>query len=242
MGLFFACPSRDTLRLRHHSLFFYVRNLCLFAISLVLVSCTAGTSAIVRSLELASSGGAIKTVAPTTPGIQYIRVLSEGHTSYLALGYVEPGAEGDTEVWYSAKGEVLRLRNGRVAGTVGLATDWREVRLPKLPAWAQIDNSPLQYQRSRDEMPDYRFNIEETISVRAVMPPKARQLKDRDPAGLHWFEETISAVPENSSTNLPPSLYAVDFSKGMETVIYGESCLSASLCIAWQRLPEGSAN
>ena len=172
---------------------------------------------------------------PSTPGIQFIRVLSEGHAAYLALGYVEPRPEGNTEIWYSAKGEVLRLRNGRIVGTVGLTTDWREVRLPKLPPWSQIGNSPLQYRRSRDEMPDYRSNIVEILSVRAVQPPKVSQLKGRDSAGLHWFEETIYAGPQKSK-ELPPSLYAVELSKGSETVVYGETCLTTSLCLAWQRL------
>lgn len=183
----------------------------------------------------------METVAPTTPGIQYIRVLSEGHTAYLALGYVEPGPEDNTEIWYSAKGEVLRLRNGRIVGTTGLATDWREVRLPKLPPWSHIGNSALQYQRSRDEMPDYRFNIAETVSIRAVMPPKSSQLKDRDPTGLHWFEETVSAGSP-MSIELPPSLYAVELAKDKELVVYGETCLTTTLCLAWQRLPKGSPN
>jgi len=218
-----------------------VRILCLLAASLLLASCTSGTSAIVRTFELASTGGVIETAAPTTPGIQYLRVLSAGHTAYLALGYIERGPDGSTEIWYSAKGEVLKLRNGRVVGTVGLATDWREVRLPKLPPWSQIGSTPLLYQRSRDEMPDYRFNIVEIVSARAVMPPKASQLKGRDPAGFHWVEETVSAGPQISK-DLPPSLYAVALSKGAESVVYGETCLTATLCLAWQRLPEGSAN
>ncbi|WP_220636205.1 YjbF family lipoprotein [Georgfuchsia toluolica] len=213
----------------------------MIVIPLLLAACTSGTSAIVRTLELASNSGVQETAAPTTPGISYIRVLSEGHTAYLALGYVEPEPEGNTEIWYSAKGEVLRLRNGRIVGTTGLATDWREVRLPKLPPWSHIGNSPLQYQRSRDEMPDYRFDIAETVSVRAVMPPKTSQLKDRDPAGLRWFEETVTAGPQISK-ELPPSLYAVELAKDKELVVYGETCLTATLCLAWQRLPKGSTN
>ncbi|MFY9327267.1 MAG: YjbF family lipoprotein [Georgfuchsia sp.] len=210
-------------------------------IPLLLAACTSGTSAIIRSLELASNGGVQETAAPTTSGISYIRVLSEGHNAYLALGYVEPGPEGNTEIWYSAKGEVLRLRNGRIVGTTGLATDWREVRLPKLPPWSQIGNSPLQYQRSRDEMPDYRFDIAETVSVRAVLPPRTSQLKDRNPTELRWFEETVSSRSPMSG-ELPPSLYAVELAKDKETVVYGETCLTTTLCLAWQRLPKGSAN
>ena len=241
MGLFYCLFFPISLRLRIHLPFLPVRNLYLIVISLLFASCTSGTSAIVRSLELASNGGVQETAAPTTPGISYIRILSEGHSAYLALGYVEPWPAGDTEIWYSAKGEVLRLRNGRIVGTTGLSTDWREVRLPKLPPWSRIGNAPLQYQRSRDEMPDYRFNITETLSVRAVLPPKTSQLKDRDPASLHWFEETVSAgLP--MSIELPRSLYAVELAKGNETVVYGETCLTTTLCLAWQRLPKGSAN
>lgn len=234
---FFLFASHYTLRPRLHFQSFYVRKQCLLAICLLLAACTSGTSAIVRTLELASTGGAMEVSVPTTPGIQYIRVLSEGHTAYLALGYVEQSRDGNTEIWYSAKGEVLRLRNGRIVGTAGLATNWREVRLPKLPLWSQIGNSPLEYQRSRDEMPDYRFNILETLSLRSVVPPKTSQLKGRDPAtGLHWFEETVIAGSQKSK-QLPPSLYAIDFSKGSGTVIYGETCLTTRLCLAWQRQP-----
>lgn len=218
-----------------------VRILCLLAVSLFIASCTSGSSAIVRTLKLATTGGAVETAAPTTPGIRYLRVLSQGNTAYLALGYVEPGADGNTEVWYSAKGEVLRLRNGRLVGTAGLPTDWREVRLPKLPPWAAIERSPMQYQRSRDEMPDYRFDIADTISVHAVTPPQKSQLMGKDASGLHWFEETVIAGPKNSK-DIPPSLYAVEFAAGTETVVYGETCLTATLCLAWQRLPKGAVN
>lgn len=172
---------------------------------------------------------------PTTPGIDYLRISSGDSTAYLALGYVEPGETGNTEIWYSAKGEVLKLHNGRIIGTVGLSTDWREVKLPKLPPWSRIGHSALRYERSRDVMPDYRFNLTETITLRAIAPPKTSRLQNWKTDELHWFEETISSNMQNLS-EVPPSLYAVDISKGRETVIYGETCLTQTLCLVWQRL------
>lgn len=209
---------------------------------LLLASCTSGTSAIVRSLALAT-GNAQETSAPSAAGIRYLRISSEGNTAYLALGYVESNIEGNTEVWYSAKGEVLKLRNGRIIGTVGLATDWRDVRLPKLPRWSQIGHASLRYERSRDVMPDYRFNLTETITLRAIPAPKASRLQPQESNNLQWFEERITDTDGlQNQTALPPSLYAVDISKASEIVVYGETCLAENLCLAWQRLPEGRSN
>ncbi len=188
-------------------------------------------------MRLVMDGGAISANPPTNPAVRYLKVETEGRVIYLALGYVDPPAVegGDpTEVWYSSQGEVLKLRNGRIVATTGLKTDWRDVRLPVLPHWSAVNDSPVSYVRTRDEMPGYRFGIEETIVLKSLGGEVAAYPALSQSSGtVRWYEETvISGTP--ASMSLPPSRFAVGKIDGTEHVLYAEQCLTQNQCIAWQ--------
>ncbi len=162
------------------------------------------------------------------PRYRYLRVVVNGRILYPALGNVDHGVE----VWYTSMREVLRLENGRVAGMTGTTTEWRNVSIPVLPSWSDLAKmqKPLEWIRTRDVMPGYRYGIRDILLLRVIQAPASSNLADLDPASLTWFEEEDSAKDDH----LPPARYAVDSSGA---VVYGESCLSDQLCFSWQRWP-----
>ena len=223
------------------------------ALSLVAVlpACSTGSNAILQTLPYAYGRNASVDNARLNPNYRYLRLTIDGRVALLVLGEVDNHPQGDIEVWYSAEREVLRLQNGRLVGAVGLTTEWRGVSIPDLPSWSALahgESRLLRWTRARDVMPGYRFGVQDMLSLRAVAEPEKSALKDLDPRQLTWFEErvdaqniaSLSGVFGNSSAAdlpLPPARYAVDLSGGRETVVYGEQCLAAKLCFAWQRWP-----
>lgn len=213
-----------------------LRLLLIIVAATPLYACAPGASAIAESLRLLKPGALDRHEATLVPGVRYLRVLFDGGVTLMALGYVEPGPEGDTEVWYSAEGEVLRIRHGRIVGSAGLATDWRDVRLPRLPRWSTLAHGPVRYERSRDEMPGYRMNIKEAVQVRAIEPPARNALIGYVPNQLAWYEESIAGAGKDKPV-LPPSRFAVKTKADVETVAYGEQCLAENMCLTWQLWP-----
>ncbi len=219
-------------------------RVAVLAVGLIVASgglggCTTGAAAIGKTTTLVWPGigtGAEANVK-IRPDRRYLRVSVQGRTIFLVLGYLDPNPDGSTtETWYSAEGEVLKLSGGRIAGTAGLATDWREVRFSMAPDWQNIGTAPSAYVRERDEMPGYRIGIRESISIRRIAPALNSALKDLDSADLQWFEEIATPLSAAASP-LPPSRFALQTEGGRSTIVYGEQCLSNTLCLSWQRWP-----
>ncbi|RYF38836.1 MAG: hypothetical protein EOO25_16315, partial [Comamonadaceae bacterium] len=157
--------------------------------------------------------------------------VSNGRILLLALGYVDADRLGPIEVWYSGSGEVLRLQNGHVVGVVGSTDEWRHVRLSAMPAWP-VPPAVATYQRVRDTMPDYRFNITDDMTMRATQPPAQTNLQGVQPQDLRWYE----AVDREG--RLAPSRIALAGPGSQGGVpVYGEQCISAALCVSWQQWP-----
>lgn len=225
---------------------------CLTLVSaLFLIGCTTGSEAAKETLRLAFAGdqsGASAT--PTNPAFRYLKVTSYGRVSYLVLGYVEnseaTGQQAPLEVWYSAKGEVLKTQAGRLVGTVGLETDWREVVLSGTPSWAEVLARPQarSYQRRTDLMPGYRANVLDTLQLKEVTPltamssvgASAEHLAGQ--AHVRWFQEVASAQDKHGSSKessasapgLPPAWFALREGQ----VVYTLQCLSPSFCLSFE--------
>lgn len=208
----------------------------LIVATLPLCACAPGAKAITESLRFVKSGSGDKQDMLLAPGMRYLRVQSGGGVAIMALGYVETGASGETEIWYSAIGEVLKICNGRIVGSAGLDHDWREVRLPTLPRWSAVGTAAISYERERDEMPGYRLNLMDTVFVRAIAPPADTALIGIDAQNLTWYEER--AIPDKSGgIALPTARFGVTAAADRDTVTYAEQCLAATLCLSWQRWP-----
>jgi hypothetical protein len=212
--------------------------------------CSSSGNAILQTLPYAYGRNPGVDNARLNPNFQYLRVTVSGRVALLALGDVDKHPLGPIEVWYSAEREVLRLQNGRLTGAVGLTTEWRNVILPELPSWAAAVRADRKFEwtRIRDVMPGYRFGVKDRLALSVVAAPAKSALLGLDPQKLIWFEERVetesggrfSAIlgkAAGANAPLPPSLYAVEFRDGLETVVYGEQCLDADLCFSWQRWP-----
>jgi hypothetical protein len=226
------------------------KNVLLAAIVALATGCTAGTNAILQTVEnvaFRSSTDVEKTAL--NPNFQYLRLTIDGRMALLALGDVDSNSRGQVEVWYSAQREVLRFQDGRLVGAVGLTTEWRSVDSADVPSWSSLKESqqPRMWTRIRDVMPRYRFGIRDRLVVLSGQPPIASALSGIDPASLTWFEERMEPGDGaqqirlmdlgNPDDALPPARYAVDYSGVNPVVIYGEQCLKPTFCFTWQRWP-----
>ena len=148
---------------------------------------------------------------------------------------VDSSPTGPIEVWYASDGELIRLNNGRLAGNTGLQPEWRNVTLPKFPAWAALASQaqPFRWERVRDVMPGYRYGVRDKLVLSVIPAPSSSGLIGIDPKQLVWFEERMEATTEEP---LPPARYAVQGDR----VVYGEQCVSRESCFKWQRWPAGS--
>lgn len=223
-----------------------LRKFLLLLVPLALVSCASGGSAILQTLQNVWSGSADVSMRPLNPNFRYLRLVVDGQSVLLALGYTDAHAQGPIEVWYSAQKEVLRLQNGRLVGASGTVTEWHAVSLPELPSWSELAKSsvPIRWTRSRDLMPGYRYGVKDALVTRVVAPPRRSQLLGIDPQSLVWFEESVESGEQfalrgtdGKHEKLPASRYAVALGQGTGTVVYAEQCLSPELCFSWQRWP-----
>jgi Group 4 capsule polysaccharide lipoprotein gfcB, YjbF len=177
--------------------------------------------------------------ANTKPNLSYLRVGTQGKPAALmVLGYAEPATPGlgPVEVWYSASGEVIRLQQGRIAGTTGLETDW-----------ANVVFSPFLTDRRRDVLPDYGYGINEHLQIHPVedLSNLPAEFSSWFPPGAlgqyRWFTETARPSDANShtlpTTALPDSWFAVIQRQGKTSVEFSRQCLSHTFCLTLQRWP-----
>lgn len=232
-----ACPPED------HWAIVRTRSLAaVLALVAALSGCASSTNAVVDSLRYAVQADNSIDQIRLNPNFRYLKAVIQGRSALLVLGYIEADPQGPIEVWYSAKGEVVRIQNGRIAGAVGLTTEWRSVSLPKMPPWSTLarDNRVFQWARVRDVMPGYRVGVKDNLVLRTTPPPAQSAIQGVSASDLTWFEETqaLGDGPTASGEDvLPRSRYAVAIGTRGETVVYGEQCLAPKLCFTWQRWP-----
>jgi hypothetical protein len=178
---------------------------------------------------------------PLDPKFAYLRVTRGSHVGLLWRGSTERSPEGPVEVYYSSGGEVLRLRDGRLVGALGLFTEWRQVT-DSAPAWQDIVAAaqPVTFVRARDVMPGYRSGVRDELVLRRTVAPMRTAMRGVDPTSLAWFEESLREhgglrVPRTADAGLPPARYALNVSGAQPAVVYSEQCLARDLCFTWQR-------
>jgi hypothetical protein len=211
------------------------RILFFWLVAASLTGCTTSpaTQALLDAYQLGKTGEISRGKSSRlNPKFKYLRVQIDQREIILVLGYVDKSPDGPVEVWYSALGEVLRLREGRLIGaTMNRGTDWLNVSFNHLPRWEQMGTQTT-FERSRDVSPGYQYGIKEKIIIKSIAQPSDSQLKHISPASLNWFEESTEGEKA-----LPPSRYGVNFSGGHAQVVYAEQCLSNSFCFSWQLEP-----
>ena len=172
------------------------------------------------------------------PNLNYLRVTVRDRTVLMVLGYLENTPQGNIETWYSSEGEVLKLLNGRVLSTNGLELDWRDVGYTTLPLWSELNSlnsnaTPIEFKRTHDQMPAYKFGISETVQIYGVNAPSNSNLVGLPANQLKWVEEKV----KGTSYGLPSARYGLSTKDGQTIVVYGEQCFSRDLCFSWQTWP-----
>ena len=217
----------------------------LLFVPLHLLGCASGSTPLADVLSAMVSEQLGTANAPglshkPNPLFRYLRVEVAGRPAALmVLGYLDAHPQGDIEVWYSTRREVIKIQNGRVVGTTGLAPDWRRVQFPVAPpSWVDLHTEGVTYTRLRDEMPGYYVAISDQIEVKPWPGLPALVLPTSLPVELasryRWFSE----VALNSNARpLPPSWFAWGFRGGQPTIVYSEQCLSVSFCLKLQSWP-----
>ena len=176
-----------------------------------------------------------------TPAYRYLRVEIQGRApAFMVLGYIDAHPQGEVEVWYSANHEVIKIQNGRIINTAGLEVDWRMVQFSvPPPPWTALPASGATFERTRDEMPGYRYGITEQMELQplAGLPPIRLPVSlNADQARRYtWFRETTRS--STATDAVPPAWFAWGTHRGTPTVVYSEQCLSSTLCLKLQRWP-----
>lgn len=190
-----------------------------------------------------SQRGSDATRTEFDPQFHYLRVVVDNKVIFLASDTPSINGIGMSTVWYSAEREVLRFRDGRLIGAIGLTTEWRNVVMPEFPAWSELALifEPVRWVRTRDVMPGYRLGVHDALVLKRIAPPSDSHLKGVDPHSLTWFEERLEIQRNNESVPqadvLPTARYAVNTRVDKGAVVYGEQCVSTNLCFSWQQWP-----
>jgi len=229
-------------RLKQFSAFFVAT--CI----VVLTGCAGGGSAFVQSVQLVGQqifSGAENDGLPRNadPRFLYLRVdIPDLSPAMWVLGYIDASPSGEVEVWYSASNQVMKLQNGRIVSTRGLAVDWPATRfLSAPPSWEQLLSTQGEpgavWERERDELPAYRYGVRERVASKAVVKTPAIELPASLPADMakhyRWVQETATATNGAALA----SWYAWGLHRGQPTVVYAQQCLKPDFCVRMQRWP-----
>ena len=217
---------------------------------LLLAGCASGGSAMMQTTQLwvqqVLVGVGDGLPQKPDPRFSYLRVEVPNLTPGLwVLAFVDPHAMGEIEVWYSAQKQVIKLQNGRIVATHGLAVDWPAVRFAAAPpAWAQVaadtGAAVAAFERAHDELPAYRYGVRERVELRvlAQAPPLAGpgSLAPDLAKRYAWFSETATPLgaPEGGVLT---NWYAWGRHLGQPTVVFSEQCLKPDFCLRLQRWP-----
>ena len=205
----------------------------LFCVLVFLTAC-GHTPVSLTLFEAAGIGKSVDSIK-LNPSLRYLRVtVGTDRVVLMVLGYLEPTDLGLIETWYSSEGEVLKLQNGRVLSTAGMAVDWRATQYTGLLPWPDmVQRMSSEFGRQTDQMPGYKFDIQEKVSIAVVPAPTNANLVGMAPSNLRWYEETV----RGTSHGLPSARYALRLSTSGPEVVYGQQCFSNDFCISWQPWP-----
>jgi hypothetical protein len=211
--------------------------------SVALAGCSSGSllSDVSRAFIKDQFGSGDDPVVSSTlnPSYRYLRVSVKGLASaLLVLGYVDHDPQGDIEVWYSAEHEVVKTQNGRIVGTSGLPMDWRSVRFTDAPpAWDSLTQASSTLTRVRDEMPGYRYDIADQLTLSRMAGVPSIVLPASLPLDIAKRYQWVRESQSGAQPGLPDSWYALEKVDGKSQVAYSYQCLSKQLCLNLQRWP-----
>jgi uncharacterized protein YcfL len=159
------------------------------------------------------------------PEFRYLLVESKGQEALMIWVGTERSALGETTVWMSADGVVIRLVQGRL---VGVSEPHRSWRLVSESPTNTSSASRSQFIQTSDEHPGFSLGIQRTINkVELPLDPKttAWAVVAQD---LRWTQE----VDISSGQRL-----ALHGTNAHNHTMAGQRCLTPEWCLRWQAWP-----
>jgi hypothetical protein len=148
------------------------------------------------------------------------------------------GVEYTDEYWHSFSGQLLVIRDGRFHTVFGMPTEWRANRSTP-PAWSSFEAqaSTQHWVRTRDEMPNYRYGLQDQMATTVLAePPKleAKALELSPPKGpqVMWVEDQVKSTKADGTT----WTYTQRFALENKQVVYSEQCISPTLCLRFRKI------
>lgn len=175
-------------------------------------------------------------------GFEYAFINSASTPAVMVLGerikVTTTSGEYTDEYWYSATGELIVLRDGRFHTVFGLPTEWRDNRSAP-PAWSSFETQAAtqRWVRTRDEMPNYRYGLQDQMATTALAePPKldAKAIELSPPKGpqVRWLEDQV----KTSKADGTPWAFTQRFALENKQVVYSEQCISPALCFRFRKI------
>jgi hypothetical protein len=165
--------------------------------------------------------------------------LGDGPAAYLALGK----RVGSGESWYSADPLLVVLDDGRLGTFAGAPLEWRLIRQSGRPDWERVlrRNGPQRWQRQRDEMPGYRFGLNDEIETQRVptadLPAELQLIDERLRArhrDLLWVGDRISSTDPSGYPVQMRQWFAVAEHVGRLQVAWSRQCMRPGWCIEFR--------
>jgi hypothetical protein len=203
---------------------------------LAIVGCSGGARTAAETIRFAAfpDKRVSEASAYLSPNFEYMRARVNGRLIFLALGYREAGsgAQDVLDVYFSADGEVLKLRKGRIVSFVGLGKELTKAFPDGIPDWSE---KSVSYRTVLDDRPSYNLGQSWLVEIAPLArPPSGKDLIGLAPASLLWFKERLPSEAIKSGFLRAP-VYAVTRRNGRDEVVYSEQCLEPKLCFSLQR-------
>ena len=194
----------------------------------LLVGCSSGQMAGVRAFqeEVFPRHLPVRQTA-LKPEFRYLLVEAKGQEALMIWVGTERSALGETSVWMSADGVVLRLAQGRLVGVSEPHRSWRlTAESPLLTNPASTTQSL--FSQTSDEQPGYRLGIKRTIEKLDL--PAHHQTPEWALVYPHlrWIQE----IDVSSGERL-----AVYGTNEQNHTLAGQRCLGPDWCLRWQVWP-----
>ena len=198
------------------------------ATCLLLGGCSSGMRAGMLTFqeELAPNLPAVRET-PLKPQLRYLLVESGGREALMVWVGNESGPVGETSVWLSADGVVVRLLQGRLVGVSEPRRAWQlTAEAPSSQALDPASTAALV--QTSDAQPGAQWGIVQDIR-RQLLPATTSPMPWAEGTqGLRWVEEV------DASTGQRLSLYAIN---AQNQTIAGQRCINPQWCLRWQTWP-----
>lgn len=204
---------------------------------ILLSGCTGNQGAAYQSFHQAFFGNNPDfSKLPKQSGVTYLDVDFGGTQARLGRGYLYDKTNQQTEVYYSAKGEVLRLQSSRLVSTAGLPVDLLSVQYK----FNDIGNLDVLFSETPNGLgyQNLKLNLIGPVAPPhlAFKPPKESQ------ARWTWYAAQTSSqgvFPNQFNYMLmafdQPLPKSALYSGNWPMAVYGIQCIQPTTCIQWYR-------